>query len=52
MGFLKLASKRYSVRSYKPDEIEQEKLDAVIPLYFITQFLWERFSIYSWDCGV
>ena len=30
MGFLKLASKRYSVRSYKPDEIEQEKLDAVI----------------------
>lgn len=30
MEFLELAKKRYSVRAYKPDEIEREKLDAVI----------------------
>ena len=30
MGFLELAGKRYSVRNYKPDEIEDEKLEKVL----------------------
>ncbi|MBI2859074.1 MAG: nitroreductase family protein, partial [Chloroflexi bacterium] len=28
--FAQLVAQRYSVRSYKPDEVEQEKLDAVL----------------------
>ena len=30
MKFLELAGKRYSVRNYKPDEIEDEKLEKVL----------------------
>lgn len=30
MGFLELAAKRYSVRAYRPDEVEEEKLHAVL----------------------
>ena len=30
MSFLELAEKRYSVRAYKPDEVEEEKLQAVL----------------------
>jgi nitroreductase len=30
MDFLELARRRYSVRSYKPDPVEQEKLDRIL----------------------
>ena len=30
MSFLELAAKRYSVRAYKPDSVEEEKLQAVL----------------------
>lgn len=30
MNFLELARARYSVRAYKPDEIEQEKIDQIL----------------------
>jgi nitroreductase len=30
MDFLELARARYSVRAYKPDEIEQEKIDQIL----------------------
>jgi len=30
MGFLELAKKRYSVRAYKPDPVEKEKLQQVL----------------------
>ena len=30
MDFLELAKRRYSVRSYKPDPVEQEKLDRIL----------------------
>ena len=30
MGFLELASSRYSVRAYKPDPVEEEKLQQVL----------------------
>ena len=30
MEFLELADRRYSVRSYKPDPVEEDKLEAVL----------------------
>ena len=30
MGFLELAKRRYSVRAYKPDPVEDEKLQQVL----------------------